>query len=148
MPIEMKDNEILIKEFETTQDMIKHYDNLNLHFGIITETSVFILIGLVFGFVGKDIHRFNQLFPFVIILIVILHAWYFAWFMRHRRVTKIKLHRILEIEKQIGWKQFTIVDEKLKSNKEKTVPNCIMLIVYLASIPIVLTICYFFMLLS
>ena len=121
MPIEKQNNESLIKEFETTQDMIKHYDSLNLHFGIITETSVFILIGLAFGLLGENSQRFNQLFPFVIILVVILHAWYFAWFMRHRRVTRVKLHRILEIEKQLGWQQFTMVDELLKSKREKTV---------------------------
>ena len=148
MPIEKQDNESLIKEFETTQDMIKHYDSLNLHFGIITETSVFILIGLAFGLLGENSQRFNQLFPFVIILVVILHAWYFAWFMRHRRVTRVKLHRILEIEKQLGWQQFTMVDELLKSKREKTIPNWIMLSVYLVSIPIVLVISYFFVLLS
>jgi hypothetical protein len=145
---EKQNNESLMSEFETTQDMIKHYDTLNLHFGIITETSVFILIGLAFGLLGKDTQKFIQLFPFVIVLVLILHAWYFAWFMRHRRVTRIKLHRILQIEKELGWQQFTLVDQALKSKKEKTIPNWTMLMVYLVSIPFVLIISYFVVLLS
>lgn len=148
METDKRATESLIKEFETTQDMIKHYDSLNLHFGIITQTSVFILVGLAFGLLGKSSQMFINLFPFVIVLVIILHVWYFSWFSRHRRLTRIKIMRILELEGQLGWQQFTLVNDALKSKKEKTIPNWIMLSIYLLSIPIVLIVAYLTILLT
>lgn len=137
-----------MREYERTQDMIKHYDNLNLHFGIVVQTSVFILVGFAFGLLGKDNENFKSLFPFVVILVALLHVWYFTWFSRHRTIIRIKIQRILELERELGWKQFVLVDESLKSKKGKTVENRTALAWYLGIMPVLLLVAYFIKILA
>lgn len=137
--------ESLIKEYETTQDMIKHYETLNLQFGILTQTSVFILIGLALGFLGEDLNKFFTLFPIVIIIVAILHSWCLLWFIRHRAITKLKINRILELERKLHWQQFRKVDNFFKSNKNRTIPIRFVLYFYHILIPLVLALYYLYL---
>jgi len=137
-----------MREYENTQDMIKHYDNLNLHFGIAVQTSVFILVGFAFGLLGKNNQNFTSLFPFVVILVALLHGWYFTWFSRHRAIARIKIQRIIKLEMELGWRQFTMVDNALKSTQEKTVANRNALTFYLSIMPVLLLVAYFIRILA
>jgi hypothetical protein len=64
------------------------------------------------------------------------------WFKRHRSISQIKIHRILEIEKELGWKQFQMVNEAIKSKKIGSVPIRKMLVVYHMGLPITLVVAY------
>lgn len=59
--------DLLMKEYQATQDMIRHYDDLTMRFGAMTQGGVLIFIGLGFGLLGKERLTFLYLFPFVIV---------------------------------------------------------------------------------
>lgn len=141
-----QNRESLIKEYEAAQDMIKHYDDLTMRFGTMTHIGVLIFLGLVFGLLGKEKEMFVYLFPFVILFVILLSGLVYMWFQRHRSISQIKIQRILEIEKQLGWKQFSVVDEALRSKKMKTTPIRKMLAVYHLGLPVILIVAYFIVL--
>ena len=96
--------ELLIKEYQATQDMIRHYDDLTMRFDAMTQGGVLILLGLGFGLLSKDRLTFLVLFPFVIVFTSMVSLVVHLWFKRHRSISQIKLKRIFEIEKELGWK--------------------------------------------
>jgi uncharacterized membrane protein len=133
----------LIKEYEATQDMIKHYDDVTMRFGTMSQSAILIFIGLAFGFLSQQKNIFNHLFPFAIVFVVMSNILVQFWFKRHRSISQIKLRRILEIEKQLGWKQFTLVDEAIKAHKIESTPVRRMILIYHIGLPIILIIAYF-----
>ena len=133
----------LVKEYEATQDMIKHYDDLNMRFYAMTQSATLIFIGLAFGFLSQQKNMFNYLFPFVIVFVIMSNILGHLWFKRHRSISQIKLRRILELEEQLGWKQFTRVDEAIKLKKVKSMPGRRMLFIYHIGLPLILIIAYF-----
>ncbi len=142
MSVAERNHELLIKEYEATQDMIKHYDDLIMRFGTMTQAGVLIFIGLAFGLLSKEKVMFIYLFPFVILFVIACNILVHMWFKRHRSISQIKIHRILEIEKELGWKQFSMVDEAIKSKKIESTPVRKMLIIYHLGLPITLVIAY------
>ena len=138
----MVNQEFLIKKYEKTQDMMKHYDDITIRFGSISQSGVLIFIGLSFGLLSKQNEMFSYLFPFVILFVIMINVLDFMWFRRHRSISQIKIHRILEIEKEIGWKQFSMVDKEFKSKKIESFPVRYMILIYLISQPIILIIAY------
>lgn len=140
--INNKNHESLMNEYGKTQEMIKHYDDIMLRFGSIIQSGVLILIGLSFGILSKERNMFLHLFPFVIIFVSLTNYLVFLWFKRHRDISQIKIHRILEIEKQIGWRQFSLVDEALSKKMIGTAPARIMIIIYLIVEPLILAVAY------
>ena len=134
--------EELVKEYEVTQDMIKHYDDLTMRFGAISQSAILIFVGLAFGLLSQEKNMFNYIFPFVILFVVISNTLVHLWFKRHRSISQIKLHRILEIEKQLGWKQFTLVDEAIKLKKVQSTPVRRMIVFYHIGLPLILIIAY------
>jgi len=54
MSVAERGHELLIKEYEATQDMIKHYDDLIMRFWTMTQAGVLIFIGLAFGLLSKE----------------------------------------------------------------------------------------------
>ncbi len=134
--------ESLEKEYQATQDMIKHYDDLTMRFGATTQSGVLIFIGLAFGLLSKEKEMFLYLFPFVILFVVSINLFVSSWFQRHRSISQYKIQRILEIEKQIGWKQFTLVDEAFKANKITSTAVRNILKIYFWTMPITLMIAY------
>jgi hypothetical protein len=132
----------LREEYRATQDMIKHYDDLTMRFGTMTQAGVLIFIGLAFGLLSKDLKMFVFLFPFVILFVIISSILVHMWFKRHRSISQIKIHRILEIERQLGWKQFPLVDDAIKSGKVESAPVPKMLIAYHLGLPVTLILAY------
>ena len=143
MSIAEQSHELLIKEYEATQDMIKHYDDLIMRFGTMTQAGVLIFVGLAFGLLSKEKEMFMYLFPFVILFVIASNILVYMWFRRHRSISQIKIHRILEIEKELGFKQFSMVDEAIKSKKIESAPVRKMLIIYYLGLPVTLIIAYF-----
>ncbi len=135
--------ELLMKEYQATQDMIRHYDDLTMRFGTMTQGGVLIFIGLSFGLLSKDRQTFIYLFPFVILFVSICNALVHMWFKRHRSISQEKIHRILEIEKELGWKQFSMVDEAIKSGKIEATPVRKVLVIYHLGLPAILLVAYF-----
>jgi hypothetical protein len=135
--------ESLMKEYQATQDMIKHYDDISMRFGAASSVGLFIFIGLAFGLLSKDKLTFIYLFPFVILFVAMSHFITHMMFKRHRSISQIKIRRILEIEKELQWKQFTLVDEAIKAGQIESRPVGKMLSVYQWVLPFVLTIAYF-----
>jgi len=129
-------------EYRATQDMIKHYDDLTMRFGTMTQAGVLIFIGLAFGLLSKDSTMFVFLFPFVIVFVIISSLLLHMWFKRHRSISQIKVHRMLEIERQLGWKQFSLVDHAIKSGKLESAPIRKMLIAYHLGLPVTLILAY------
>ena len=143
MSIAEGSHDLLIKEYQATQDMIKHYDDLTMRFGTMTQAGVLIFIGLAFGLLTKEKVMFMFLFPFVILFVIASNILVHMWFKRHRSISQIKIHRILEIEKELGWKQFSMVDEAIKLKKIESTPVRKMLIIYHLGLPVTLIIAYF-----
>jgi hypothetical protein len=143
MVVEIQSRDELVKEYQATQDMIKHYDDLTMRFGTMTQSAILIFIGLAFGLLSQQKNMFNYLFPFVIVFVVMSNLLGHLWFKRHRSISQIKLRRILEIEKQLGWMQFTLVDEAIKSEKIESKPVRKMLVVYHIGLPLILIMAYF-----
>jgi hypothetical protein len=142
MTINDQSRKSLIQEYKKTQDMIRHYDDMIIRFGSMTQTGVLIFIGLAFGLLSKERMMFLYLFPFVILFVSISNLLVHMWFKRHRSISQIKIHRILEIEKELGWKQFQMVNEAIKSKKIGSVPIRKMLVVYHMGLPITLVVAY------
>jgi hypothetical protein len=138
-----RSTDLSIKEYEATQDMIKHYDELTMRFGTMTQAGVLIFIGLAFGLLSREKGMFIYLFPFVSLFVIACDILVHMWFKRHRSISQIKIHRILEIERELGWKQFSMVDEAIKSKKIESTPVGKMLIIYHLGLLITLVIAYF-----
>ena len=79
----------------------------------------------------------------MILLVIACNILVHMWFKRHRSISQIKIHRILEIERELGWKQFSMVDEAIKLKKIESTPVRKMLIIYHLGLPITLVIAYF-----
>jgi hypothetical protein len=137
-----KNHESLINEYGKTQEMIIHYDDITLRFGSIIQSGVLILIGLSFGILSKERSMFLHLFPFVIIFVSLTNYLVYLWFKRHRAISQIKIQRILEIEKQLGWKQFLLVDKAFSNKTIRTAPARTMIIIYLFVEPLILAVAY------
>lgn len=135
--------ESLMKEYQATQDMIRHYDDISMRFGALTQAGLFIFVGLAFGLLSKDKLTFLYLFPFVILFVGMSNYVAHMMFKRHRSISQVKIHRILEIEKELGWRQFSMVDEAIKAGKIESKPVRKMLIVFQLGLPLVLVIVYF-----
>ena len=73
MSTERNDNESLIKEYEKTQDMIRHYDDITIRFSGMTQSGVLIFIGLSFGLLSKQHEMFLYLFPLVILFVIMIN---------------------------------------------------------------------------
>ena len=138
--------EELFKEYQATQDMVKHYEDLNMRFGSMTQSGILIFIGLAFGLLSRESKMFTYLFPFVILFVVLSNYIAHLWFKRHRSIAQIKYKRILEIERQLGWKQFTLVDEAIKSKSIESTPVRKMIIGHYVALPLLLVIAYFIIL--
>jgi len=136
----------LTKEYDKTQEMIRHYDDLTMRFGTMTQSGVLIFIGLAFGLLSKDKTMFTYLFPFVILFVSMASVLVHMWFKRHRSISQIKISRILEIEKELGWKQFSMVDQAIKAKRIESAPVRKMLIAYHMGLPITLILAYFIIL--
>jgi hypothetical protein len=54
MTINDQSRKSLIQEYKKTQDMIRHYDDMIIRFGSMTQTGVLIFIGLAFGLLSKE----------------------------------------------------------------------------------------------
>jgi hypothetical protein len=135
--------ESLIKEYQATQDMIRHYDDISMRFGAASSVGIYILIGLAFGLLSKDKLIFTYLFPFVIVFVAMSHLITHMMFKRHRSIAQIKISRILEIEKELHWQQFSLVDKAIKAGKIESAPVRKMLSVYQWGLPLVLLCAYF-----
>ncbi len=146
MANEGRGHELLIKEYLATQEMIKHYDDLIMRFGTMTQAGLLIFIGLAFGLLSRNKETFLYVFPFVILFVSISSILVHMWFRRHRSISQIKIHRILEIERELGWKQFSMVDEAIKAGQIEARPVRQMLVVYHLGLPVILVIVYFIIL--
>jgi hypothetical protein len=91
MFIDEQSMEELIKEYDATQDMIKHYDDLTMRFGTMTQSAILIFIDLAFGRLSQQKNMFNSLFPFVILFVIMSNTLGHLWFKRHRSISQIKL---------------------------------------------------------
>ncbi len=143
MPTANQNHESLIKEYEKTQDMLKHYDDITIRFGTMTQSGALIFIGLAFGLLSQNKLMFIYLFPFVILFVIMINSMVHMWFKRHRSISQIKIHRILEIERELGWKQFSLVDEAIKSKRIESQPVRRMIFIYHVGLPLTLAIAYF-----
>ncbi len=143
---ESDNKDSLFKEFEMTQDIIKHYDLMNMRFGVLTQASTYILIYFGFNLLSANRQVFLYFFPFIIVLVILLEIIVAKWFRRHRSFAQIKIKRLLEIEKELGWRQFSMIDEAIKSGKEKTTAIRKLLLVYFFIFPFALAITYFIIL--
>ena len=101
-----ENTELLVKEYQATQDMIRHYDDITMRFATMSQAGVLIFIGLAFGLLSKDRPTFLYLFPCVILFVIAANIVVYMVFKRHRAIAQIKIHRILEIEKKLGFQQF------------------------------------------
>jgi hypothetical protein len=134
--------ELLVKEYQATQEMIRHYDDITMRFATMSQTGMLIFIGLAFGLLSRHRTTFLYLFPFVILFVAMTSLIMHMWFRRHRGISQIKIHRILEIESKLGWQQFSLVDEAIRSRKIESKPVRIMLVFYHLSLPVILIAAY------
>ena len=68
-----QNRESLIKEYERTQEMIRHYDDLTMRFGTMSQSGVLIFVALAFGLLSKDKMMFTYLFPIVILFVILFY---------------------------------------------------------------------------
>ena len=134
--------DLVIKEYEATQDMIKHYDDIIMRFATMSQGGVLIFVGLAFSLLSKDRTIFLCFFPIVILFVATTNAFIHLWFRRHRAIARIKIRRVLELERNLGSQQFSMVDEAIRSKEVGSKPVHTMLIFYHLSLPILLTIAY------
>jgi hypothetical protein len=146
MTVDEQSRNSMIKEYEKTQEMVRHYDDLTMRFGTMTQSGVLIFIGLAFGLLSKDKIMFVYLFPFVILFVSMASLLVHMWFKRHRSISQIKIRRILEMEKELGWKQFSMVDQAIKAKKIESAPVRKMLVIYHLGLPVTLILAYFIIL--
>ena len=52
--VEEQNRDELVKEYQANQDMIKHYDDLNMRIGTMTQSAILIFIGLTFGLLSQQ----------------------------------------------------------------------------------------------
>ena len=142
MSTKKNNKEFLIKEYEYTQDMIRHFDDIMIRFGTMSQTGVLIFIGLAFSILSKDRTTFLYMFPFVIVFVAITSLVSHMWFRRYRAIAQIKILRILAIEKMLGWQQFSLVDNAIKKKKIESKPARNMIVIYLLSLPVLLVAAY------
>ena len=93
-----------MKEYQATQDMVRRYDDIMIRFALMSQAGVLILIGLAFGFLTKDQTTFFYLFPFVIVFVGMANLVVHMWFRRHRAIAQTKIRRLLDIERELGWR--------------------------------------------
>lgn len=135
-------NQLLIEEYKLTQDMIKHYDDLNMRLGTMSQSAILIFVGIAFGLLSQQKQMFIYLFPFVIIFVAMLNLFVNLWFRRHRSISQIKLNRIFQIEQELGWEQFSLVNNAIKLNKIGSFPIRKMIDVYHVTLPLILLVAY------
>ncbi len=131
-----------MKEYQATQEMIRHYDDLTMRFGAMTQAGVLIFVGLAFGLLTKDKVIFLYVFPVVILFVGMSSIVVHMWFKRHRSISQVKIRRILQIEKELGWKQFSMVDEAIKAGQVESSPVRKVLKIYHLGLPVVLAVAY------
>lgn len=99
---EKRKNELL-KEYELTQQMAIHYDQMNWQIGSILIAC--ILIGVVA--IHKDIHSYFLLSTLSLFVLWIWSKFYF----RHKGIQNLKFERLQQIEKELNFKQHLIVKQ-------------------------------------
>jgi hypothetical protein len=137
-----QDTELLFKEYQATQDMIRHYDDITMRFATMSQAGVLIFVGLAFGLLSKDRPTFIYLFPCVILFVIIANIVVQMMFNRHRAISQIKIHRMLEIEKRLGFQQFSLVDDAIRMKKIVSIPIRNMVLFYHFALPVILVIAY------
>jgi len=138
----VENQESLMEEYQATQEMVRHYDDIMIRFASMSQAGVLIFIGLAFGFLSKDQTIFFYLFPFVIVFVAMTNLVVHMWFKRHRAIAQIKIRRLLELENKLGWQQFSLVNDAIKSKKVESKPVRNMLVLYHLSLPILLVVAY------
>ena len=103
-------------EYQSAQDMLKHYDNLNWHIGSILIAATLILSGMS---LNKDTIEIitaagtrGLIISFAIpsISFFVLFIW-FLWFRRHRVLYNFRNETIHRLEQQLGMYHFLRVIE-------------------------------------
>jgi len=132
----------MIHEYDRTQDMIRHYDDIAIRFSGIIHSGVLIFVGLSFGILTNTNVMFIYLFPVVILFVILANTLTYYSFVRHRSISQLKIKRILELEKQIGHRQFSIVDEAFQTNSIEAFPIKLLVKIYVFGLPLTLSLTY------
>lgn len=97
------DNDVLLFEYQRTQEMLQHYDNLNWQIGSILVGSNIVALGFTSS--SATIH--------LILAAAIggsssLFAW-ILWFMRHVSIYNVKNDRLYMIERELNMVQHRMI---------------------------------------
>jgi len=102
----------LLKEYELTQQMACHYDNMNWNIGQIILGSNVVGVGLA----GSDANAYLAL---ALISFVTLVLWRY-FFLRHKNIQVHKFRRLHAIEKELEFRQHQDVDDADKCDTTST----------------------------
>lgn len=97
------DRDILLFEYNKTQEMLRHYDNLNWNIGSILVGSNIIALGMLSSQINTGI-----LFGAALAGSFSLFAW-ILWFLRHASIYNVKNDRLYMIESMLGMSQHRMI---------------------------------------
>jgi len=104
LPEKEAEKDVLLAEYRLTQEMLRHYDNLNWQIGSILIGSNIVALGFISSssnlnvLFGAAFGGSFSLFAFVI------------WFFRHVSIYNVKNDRLYIIEYKLGMAQHRMVD--------------------------------------
>lgn len=125
----------LLKEYEMTQQMAVHYDQMNWQIGSILIAGIFIGIGII----GTKIEAYLLL---CIISFLILFVWSKFYF-RHKAIQNTKFERLHEIEDQLNFRQHLMVKERDQDGTLKGIHGKDVVYIITYGLPTLLLIIYF-----
>jgi len=103
-PKKEAEKDVLLVEYHRTQDMLRHYDNLNWEIGSILVGSNLVALGFI-----SNTSNPNLLFAAAFGGSISLFA-FSLWFFRHVSIYNVKNDRLYIIEYELGMAQHRMID--------------------------------------
>ena len=138
------DDDKKIAEYQATQDCYLHYDSFRWQSGSLIVAGVFVFWGFIFQSTIPD----NGVFLASINLVITLLMSIWVLFAYHyRQIYLCKLHRLKELEENLGFEQHRRFDKSTELKKKYTLLGIKghyldLLLYYITSIPGVLFLIY------
>jgi hypothetical protein len=125
LPEKEAEKDVLLAEYHRTQDMLRHYDNLNWHIASILVGSNIVALGLISSSSSPNV-LFAAAFGGSSSLLA-----FNLWFFRHVSIYNVKNDRLYIIEYQLKMAQHRMVGYASSRNLLVRVPGrCVALLLY------------------
>ena len=124
----------LLTEYEFTQQMAIHYDQINWQIGSIIFAGIFVGMGII----GTNIDSY---IPMIIISFLILLTWN-LFYKRHKHIQNKKFERLQQLELLLGFKQHLMIQEADAKKEMKGLHGIHLLNIMTFGIPFVILLIY------